>query len=398
VKKTTAAVAVVELAHAKLSASGSKVWLVCTPSARLAEQFPDDTSEFAAQGTYMHALFEHHLLCYLGRKTEHILINDLPGYAQFHDQEVSDAVDQAVDRAIARIEHAREVCKDPIILLEQRLDFSHIVPEGFGTGDMVIITDDYIETDDLKGGKGLEVSAIGNTQLRLYLSGALNTYGHLYNPKRVIGAILQPRLNNYSIEEISVEELLAWEQDVVVPAAKLAWAGQGEFVPGEHCSSGFCRARFTCKARADHNLAIAKQDFALLDPELMTDEQIAKVLTVAPDAIKWMNDVSSYALTQATTHGRVLPGYKLVEGRSNRVITNPDELAKRLIAAGTPEAVLYERSMLGLTALEKAVGKKALAAASEDLITKPPGKPVLVPVSDKREAINSTASAVADFS
>jgi hypothetical protein len=397
VNRTPIAIAV-ELAHAKLSASGSKVWLTCTPSARLAEQFPDETSDFAAQGTYMHALFEHHLLCYLGRDTEHAIINDLPGHAKYHDHEVSDAVDQAVGRAIERIEHARSVCKDPVILLEQRLDFSHIVPEGFGTGDLVIITDDYIETDDLKGGKGLEISAVGNTQLRLYLSGALNTYGHLYSPKRVIGAILQPRLNNYSIEDISVDELQAWEREVVVPAAKLAWAGEGEFVAGEHCSSGFCRARFTCAARAGHNLVIAKQDFALLDPELMTDEQIAKALVVADQTIGWLKDVQTHALKQAT-HGHAIDGFKLVEGRSNRVITNPDELAKRLVAGGIPEEVLYERSMLGLTALEKVAGKKVLAAAAgNDLITKPPGKPVLVPVTDKREAINSMASAISDFS
>lgn len=395
---TKKAVASAAPAHAKLSASGSKVWLTCTPSARLAEQFPDERSDFAEQGTYMHALFEHHLLCYLGRDTEHAVINDLPGYGKYHDQEISDAVDQAVARAIERIEHARSVCKDPVILLEQRLDFSHIVPEGFGTGDLVIITDDYLETDDLKGGKGLEISAVGNTQTRLYLSGALNTYGHLYSPKRVIGAILQPRLNNYSIEEIQVEELLAWERDVVVPAAKLAWEGQGEFVAGDHCSSGFCRARFTCKARAEHNLQVARQDFALVDPELLTDGQIAEVLDKADTAIKWLNDCKAYALARATT-GHTVPGYKLVEGRSNRVIANPDELAKRLVEAGVPEAVLYERSLLGLTALEKAVGKKALlAAAGDDLITKPPGKPVLVHHTDKREAINSVASAISDFS
>jgi len=387
-----------ELAHAKLSASGSKVWLTCTPSARLAEQFPDEKSEFAAEGTFGHSLFEHHLLCYLGRDTEHALINDLPGYAEHWSQELSDSVDLAVERAIERIEHARSVCKDPIILLEQRLDFSQWVPEGFGTGDMVIITDTYIEVLDLKMGKGIEVSAIDNSQFRLYMLGAFHTYGHLYDVKTVRGTVLQPRLNNWSSEELTVEELTTWADSVVVPAAKLAWEGQGEFVAGDHCSSGFCRARFTCKARAEHNLVIATQDFALLDPELLTDGQIAEVLDLADSAIKWLNDCKAYALARAST-GHTVPGYKLVEGRSNRVIANPDELAKRLVDAGVPEAVLYERSMLGLTALEKAVGKKVLlAAAGDDLITKPPGKPVLVHHSDKREAINSVASAISDFS
>lgn len=395
---TEMAITLTEPAHAKLSASGSKKWLACTPSARLEAQFPDEKSEYAATGTFAHSVFEHRVTRYLGRKTEFAGEPLIPGWDKHWTQSLSDAVQAAVDIAVERIEHARSVCADPIILLEQRLDYSPWCPEGFGTGDLVIVTDNYIEVADYKNGSGVGIDAQGNSQFRLYMLGAYNTYGSLYPVTRVIGRVLQPYLNNWSSEELPVGELLAWADSVVVPAAKLAWAGEGEFVPGEHCSSGFCRARFTCKARADHNLAIAKQDFALLDPDLMTDEQIAKVLTVAPDAIKWMNDVQAYALSQAATHGRVLPGFKLVEGRSNRVITNPDELAKRLIAAGTPEAVLYERSMLGPTALEKAVGKKALAAASEDLITKPPGKPVLVPVTDKREAINSTASAVADFS
>lgn len=389
---------VAELAHAKLSASGSKKWIACTRSARLEELFPDDDSEFAAEGTFGHGLFEHHMLCYLGRDTEHALINDLPGYDQYWSQELSDSVDLAVARAIERIEHARSVCKDPVILLEQRLDFSAWVPEGFGTGDMVIITDTYIEVLDLKMGKGIEVSAIENSQFRLYMLGAYNTYGHLYDVTHVIGTVLQPRLNNWSSEELTVPDLLTWAETVVVPAAKLAWAGEGEFVAGEHCSSGFCKARFNCATRAEHNLAVARQDFALLDPELLSDAQIADVLDKADNAIKWLNDVKAYALAQASK-GHIVPGYKLVEGRSNRVISNPDELAKRLVAAGVPEAVLYERSLLGLTALEKAVGKKALAeAAGDDLITKPPGKPVLVHHSDKREAINSVASAISDFS
>lgn len=384
-------------AHAKLSASGSKKWLTCTPSARLEEQFPDEGSDFARQGTYMHALFEHSLLVYLGRET-HVASHDLlDGYAQFHDQEVAEAVAAAVARAIERIEHARSVCKDPVILLEQRLDFSHIVEEGFGTGDMIIITDMYLETDDLKGGKGLEVSAVDNTQLRLYLSGALNTYGHLYDPKTVIGAILQPRLNNYSIEEISVAELRKWEQEVVVPAAKLAWAGEGPFVPGEHCSSGFCKARYTCAARAQHNLAVAQSDFALVDPVLLTDEQIATVLDKGDQAITWLKDVQLYALKEAE-RGRKFDGYKLVEGRSNRKYSDPDAVASALLAEGIPEAAIFERSLLGITAMEKLLSPKKFTALVGDLIVKPAGKPTLVPVSDKREAINSTASAIADFS
>jgi hypothetical protein len=397
-KKAIAIVPVVELAHAKLSASGSGKWLTCTRSARLEEQFPDESSEFAAEGTFGHSLFEHRLSVYLVRPTEVPFEDKIEGHGKYWTQELSDSVDSAVEVAIEHIDQARKDCPDAIVLLEQRLDFSQWVPEGFGTGDLVIITDAYIKVLDLKMGKGIAVDAVGNSQFRLYMLGALHTYGHLYPVTRVQGIVLQPRLNNWSIESLEADELLNWAEQVVVPAAKAAWEGKGDFVAGEHCSSGFCRARFTCGARAEHNLEVARQDFALLEPELLSDDQMAKVLDKADDAIKWLNDVKAYALTQAATKGRVFAGYKLVEGRSNRVISNPDELAKRLIAAGTPESVLYERSMLGLTALEKAVGKKVLAEAGADLITKPAGKPALVPASDKREAINSTASAIADFS
>jgi Protein of unknown function (DUF2800) len=397
-KKTAIAIVPVEPAHAKLSASGSAKWLTCTPSARLEDKFPNEDTSFSKEGTFGHAVFEHRLSIYLGRDTEYMFEDKIPGHAEFWSQELSDSVGLAVDVALEHIEEARLECADPIILLEQRLDFSQWVPEGFGTGDMLIITNSYTKVLDLKMGKGIAVDAAGNSQFRLYMLGAYHTYGHLYDIQEVRGVVLQPRLNNWSTETLEVDELLNWAQQVVIPAAMSAWAGTGDFVAGDHCSSSFCRARFTCRARAEHNLEVARQDFAMLDPELMTDAQIAKVLTKADDAIKWLNDCKSYALTQATTKGAKFDGFKLVEGRSNRVISNPDELAKRLIAAGTPEAVLYERSMLGLTALEKAVGKKVLASASADLITKPPGKPVLVPLDDKREAINSTASAIADFS
>lgn len=397
-KKTVIAIAVAELAHAKLSASGSKKWLTCTPSARLEEQFSDEKSDFAAEGSYGHCLFEAALCEYLGRQVKHLEAELAEGRVKYWSQELSDSVGLAVERAIERIEYARSVCKDPVILLEQRLDFSAWVPEGFGTGDMVIITDSYIEVLDLKMGKGVEVSAFGNTQFRLYELGALNNYGHLYDVKRVIGTVLQPRLNNWSSEELTVEELLAWAQDVVVPAAKAAWAGEGEFVPGEHCSSGFCRARFTCAARGKAAIALAQSDFALTEPELLSDDQILAVLAKGTEVAKWINDVQGFALKAAATQGRVFTGMKLVEGRSNRKYADQDAVAAKLIGAGIPEPLIYERSLLGITAMTKVLGAKKFTELLDGLIVKPAGSPALVPVSDKREAINSTASAIADFS
>lgn len=388
-----------ERAHAKLSASGSKKWLTCTPSAHLEDQFPDEKSSFAAEGTFMHELFELKVNQYLQRVTDDFFLKalDVLRTGDFWSQDLEDHVDDAAMVAIQAIEEARRVCKDPVILVEQRLDFSPWVPEGFGTGDLVIITDDFVWVLDLKGGKGVVVDAVDNSQMRLYGLGAYNELSHLYDIKRVRMTILQPRVNNYSSEEMSTDELLRWADDFVKPRATMAWDGLGEFVAGEHCSSGFCRARFTCAARAEANLAIAKAEFAFQPPELLTMEQLTAVLERADEAIKWLSDVQSYALQQAEA-GQAIAGWKLVEGRANRKYANADEVAKRLVDAGIAEAVIYERSLLGITAMEKALGKKQFGDLVGDLVVKPTGKPTLVPAADKRPALNSAASAAEDFS
>lgn len=382
-------------AHAKLSASGSKKWLTCTPSARLEATFPNESSQYASEGSFGHAVFEHRLSGYLGRKQAVEAENQLPDADKYYSTELCDAVGEAFDRAVERIEYARSVCNDPVILLEQRLDYSPWVPEGFGTGDLVIIAHNYVEVLDLKMGSGVAVSAFDNSQFRLYALGAYNQFSHLYDIETVRGTVLQPRLNNYSSEELSADDLLAWAETYVMPRAKLAWAGEGDFTPGEHCSSGFCRARFTCVARADANFQIAQAEFAFADPELLTDAQIAKILAKADAAIKWLGDVQSHALTQAAA-GKTYEGFKLVEGRSNRKYKDHDAVAATLQANGVPEEIIYERSLLGITAMEKALGKKKFAELLADQIDKPQGKPVLVAVSDKREAISH--SALADFS
>lgn len=383
-------------AHAKLSASGSKKWLTCTRSAKLEEQFPDEQSAFAAEGTFAHELFEAYLRL-------HLDVTDENGYAcealiqdEQWSAEMAEHVDAAVEAAIERIDEAREQCRDALVLIEQRLDFSRWVPEGFGTGDLVIVSDDVLEVMDLKYGKGIPVDARDNSQMRLYALGALSQFGHLYDIKRVRTTILQPRLDNYSSEELTVEELLQWGDDYVRPRAKLAWDGEGEFVPGEHCTSGFCKARYQCPARAEAALEVARSDFALQPPELLTNEQLLAVLDKADMAAKWLSDVQAYALRQAEA-GVEIPGWKLVEGRSNRKYADADAVAQKLLESGIDEAVIYERSLLGITAMEKALGKKKFAELVGDLVTKPAGKPTLTRVDDKRQAISSVASAAADF-
>lgn len=379
-------------AHAKLSSSGSKKWLTCTPSARLEDNYPDERSAFAAEGTFAHEVFELEVERYLGRVSEEQYADSMRRFKAnaFWSQELWDHVKAATAVAIERIEQAYARCKDPVILVERRLDFSRWVPEGFGTGDLVIVTDELVEVLDLKFGKGIPVEAQDNSQMRLYGLGAYNELAHLYDIRRVRMTILQPRLDNFDSEELSVDELLGWAENYVVPRARLAWAGEGAFVPGDHCTSGFCKARFECAARASQSMEIAKASFALVEPELLTREQVVAVLSKADLAIKWLNDVKDYAL-KAAEKGEEIPGFKLVEGRSNRKYTSADAVAAKLQEAGVPEAVIYERSLLGITAMEKAIGKKKFAELLADLVEKPAGKPTLVPADDKRPAISATS-------
>jgi len=372
--------------HAKLSASGSEKWMTCPPSANMEEPFPDESSVFAAEGIFAHAVFEQELLMFLGRPFPDLDPTDVE---QYYSPALHDYVLEAVSAVVERIKEAYTVCKDPKILVEQRLDFSPWVPEGFGTGDVVIVTDSLIEVMDLKYGKGIVVDAEDNSQMRLYGLGAYNEFSHLYDIKTCRMTILQPRLNNYPSEQLAMDKLLDWGRDVVKPLAKLAWEGKGEMRAGDHCTKGFCRARYQCPQRAKQAYELASASFALVEPELLSMEQIVKVLPKADMLIDWLNDVKSYALKEAE-NGVEIPGYKLVEGRSNRKYSKPDDIAKRLIDSGIKEALIYEKSLLGITAMEKVLGKKEFTRLLDDLIVKPEGKPTLVPDSDKRAAIDTS--------
>lgn len=387
-------------AHAKLSASGSEKWMTCTPSANLEAQFPDEGSEFAREGTFAHAVFEQEMLKYLGRP-----VDPLPKeLMHFDSPELRDYVDESVNYAIRRIEEIKLDCKDPIIMVERRLDFSRWVPEGFGTGDLVIVADGIVEVMDLKYGKGIFVEPKHNSQLRLYGLGAFNELCHLYDIFHVRMTVLQPRLHNFGSEELHINDLLDWATDEVKPRAELAWEGRGEFVAGDHCTSCFCKARYTCPARAEQAIAVAQQEFGPIEdakpplPASLSMDRIAELLPKADMVIDWFNDLKSYALEQATKHNNTVPGFKLVEGRSNRKYSSPDAVAAKLIESGIPEATIYERSLLGITAMQQAIGKKQFAELLDGLIVKPEGKPTLVPESDKRPALTSAASAVEDFS
>jgi len=385
-------------AHALLSASGAKRWLNCTPSVLLEAKIPEEESDYAAKGTLAHALADVELKSYLGEITSRtvsirknkIKKNDM------YSPAMQDYIDEYVTFIAEKITEAKQACPDAIVLLEQRLDFSEYVPGGFGTGDVVIIAEPYLEVIDLKYGKGVAVDATENPQIRLYGLGALEEYSMLYDISVVKMTINQPRLESISTEELSAEVIRRWGINYVMPRAKLAAAGEGEFCAGEWCQ--FCKLKATCRKRAEENLAMAKYEFAE-GPELAPDE-ISTILEKCIALAKWAGDIKDYALTQARDHGIRWDGWKLVEGRSSRSYRDKEEVIKALRVYGcSDDQTLKPTEPKGITDLTKAIGKKSFyhCLEAQGLVTKAPGKPALVPESDKRQEIGSAASAAEDF-
>lgn len=369
--------------HALLSASGAHRWLNCTPSARLESDEPESTSAAAEQGTAAHALAEHKLRRALKQRSKRPV-------STWIDDEMETLTDDYVSFVQEHISLARETCGDPQVLIEQRLDFSHVVPGGFGTGDCVIIAEPTLQIIDLKYGQGVLVEAERNPQLMLYALGALHTFGSLYDIERVAVTIYQPRRGNVDTWEISVTELEHWAEAEVKPKAELASAGEGEFCPGSWCQ--FCKIAPTCRARAEANLALARLEF--VPPAELSDAEIADVLTRIPQLKTWAADVEAYALSQAVNQGVVFEGFKLVAGRSVRKYTSETDVAAAAEAAGYRD--IWDRKLITLTAMEKLMGKPAFNEILGDLVTKPAGKPTLVLASDKRPALD-LVSAATDF-
>lgn len=368
--------------HALLSASSSHRWLCCTPSAVLEENFENKSSVFAEEGSAAHALAEYKLKKHLGEKVKKPKIN-------FDEKELEYYTDIYFDYACELISEAKVRSKDPIILVEQKLDFSNYVPEGFGTGDLVIVADGILDIMDLKYGKGVEVSAVSNPQMMLYAIGALNLFDSLYDIEKVRMTICQPRLDNISTFEITVEDIIKWAEDVVKPKAELAIKGEGEFCAGEHCR--FCRARFNCRTRAEENMKMAQYDFR--KGPFLTDEEITEILSSIDEFQKWAKDIEGYALDKAINENKKWDGFKLVEGRSSRKYSDEEAVSKTLIDAGYTEDVIYSKNLLGITTMEKAIGKKKFKELLKDLVYKPQGKLTLVVESDKRLEIKNTAEA-----
>lgn len=370
--------------HALLSASGAHRWLKCPPSALAEAGLPDSTSAAAEQGTVAHALAEWKL-----RRVLHQAPSVKP-VSDWIDAEMEAHTDDYVAFIKERLREARKTCADPQVLIEQRLDYSYLVPGGFGTGDCVIIAEPALQIIDLKYGQGVLVEAERNPQLMLYALGALAAFDPLYEICEVAVTIFQPRRANVDTWTVSVTELRAWAEEAVRPTAKQAARGEGCFAAGDWCR--FCKLAATCRARAEANLALTRLEFA--PPAQLSDVEIAEVLVKLPELKTWASDVEAYALSLAVNQGKAWSGFKLVEGRSIRKYADEKAVVEAAEAAGVSD--IFERKLKTITALEKQLGKKRFNELLGTLIVKPPGKPTLVPETDKRPAL-ATVSAAEEF-
>ena len=380
--------------HAILGPSGAHRWLICTPSARLEYGIPDSGSTYAKEGTLAHHIGELLLRkrwqdeditaameqakadpLYSGSMLEH-----MEGYADFVEERMAEAATR---------------CADPRIFIEQTIRFDEYVPEAFGTADCLILSDGLLDVIDLKYGKGVPVQAEENPQMRMYGLGCYLALSWAYEISTIRMTIYQPRLDNVSVATMTAKELLDWAENYLKPRAALAWEGKGEFCPNEEACR-WCRAAPICRANRDYQLEIARHEFT--DPALLTDEEVAEVLTRRAAFKAWVDSVHDYAEKSAINLGVHYPGFKLVEGKSNRKYTDEEAIAKVLRKAGYKVADIYKpRELLGLTAMEKMVGKKKFGELAGEYVIKPTGAPALVAESDRRPALNSPAKAAEDF-
>lgn len=356
--------------HALLSSSSSSRWINCTPSARLTENLQDSTSSFAYEGTDAHTLCEYKLNKALGFTNE-----DAPKL-EWYSEEMEDCATGYASYVLEIVEDLKREGKEPLVLVEQRLDYSKYVEDGFGTGDAVIVADGIINVVDYKHGRGILVNAEMNTQMLIYSLAAVELFDFIFDIEKVRMTIYQPRLGNVSTFEITKEDLFKWADEVLVPAAKLAFKGEGEFSCGEWCT--FCKAKSICRERAKFNTMLAQMEFK--EPPVLTDDEVIEVLTKVDGLISWANDVKEYAFQEALK-GKKWDGFKLVEGRATRKYTNENEVASVVEKAGFNP---YEKKVVGITEMQKRLGKSKFLEIVEPYIYKPEGKPTLVLDSDKR--------------
>ena len=378
------------MSHAILAPSAAHRWVNCPPSARLEEKFPDTSSEVAEEGTFAHKFAEINLSHFnkeIDDKEFSVEIAKLKEN-KFYSFGLEEYVEEYTNVVMDKFLKAKEIDKGAALLLEQKVDISDYVPQGYGHADAIIIADGTMEICDLKYGAGVKVDAKNNSQLRLYALGAYSELNFLYEIENVTVTIVQPRNGGLSCETLSVEELLKWGEKVK-RIAELAFKGEGEFKAGEHCK--FCKAANVCKHFADYQLEVVKDDFD--DPDLLSDDEISQILGRADSIIKWLNNVKDFALKEAIEKNKHWKGFKIVEGRSVRKIIDEEKATLILKANGGSDNQIWKpQEIFGLTALEKTFGKKKISEWLSEIIQKPPGNPVLVPESDKRDEWHNVKS------
>lgn len=387
--------------HAVLSPSSASRWLTCPPSARLEEKlkgiFGDKSSKFAEEGTLGHALAELKLRKANGELNDfnygeqRKVLEDKVKAQDFNIRELDKITDIYVDVVLEKLFSARKSCPDAKLFIEQRLDMSPWVPECFGTGDAIIVSDQTLEVCDLKTGAGVPVSAVGNPQARLYGLGAIQSFGSLFAFTDVRNTIIQPRLDSVTEETMSKDELLAWGEEIR-PGAETAWRGEGEYATGSHCQ--FCAARAICAKRASEALSVVKYGFDT--PDVISDDDIPGILAVLDVAEAWIKDIKAYAMNQAL-NGKQFRGWKLVRGRrGRRTFTDPEQVKDILARAGYTQEQYIRTELKGITDIEKAIGKQAFTALIETKgrVVQPQGSLVLAPEDDKRPEYSA---ADADF-
>ncbi len=358
--------------HSLLSPSSSHRWIGCPPSARLTENYQDVRSGYAAEGTQAHSVAESKLRYWLGQSKVPCKCGDME-------------MDGHTDDYIAFVAEQLAGLADPKIYVEQKVDCSRWIPECFGTCDVLIVSDGVLHVVDLKYGRGVKIDAEGNDQLRIYVLGALEMFGFLYTIHTVRMSIFQPRLANCATWEVSCEDIERWAEEVLKPAAELAWYGNGDYKAGDHCQ--FCKAKAECRERAKVNMALAAYDFT--ESVLLENDEIASILGKIDELVAWASDVKDFALAQALKGVR-FDGWKVVAGKSNRRYKDEAAVAKAVQEIGLDP---YEHKVLGITAMTTLLGKKRFEKTIGGLIEKPAGKPVLVPVADKRQEININEAA-----
>ena len=405
--------------HALLSASSSKQWLHCPPSVRLQEGFPNESSVYAEEGTFAHEVCEYKVRKYLHERVRR------PQSEEFYTEEIDQITDVYAEFVISIIEQMKRNGSEPLVFVEERVDYSHIAPSGFGTADMLIIGKDengkgLLHICDFKTGQGVYVDADHNSQMMLYALGGLAAYGYIYEIETVRMSIIQPRLDNISTFECSREELEAWGESIK-PIAKMAYEGKGEQTPGEWCR--FCRAKPVCRACAEEALGLTREEFLDLDAGAFSDDmeesettapyevdtatpvfkqpgliplnELAEILPTLNRISAWIESVFAYVSGEAINHAVPIPGYKVVEGRSKRIFTDTKAVVDVAVQNGYTD--LYKQQLITLTEFEKMMGKKRFTELLGDYVVKPPGKLALVPESDPRPPVDLESTPDQEF-